>query len=171
MPQGHLNVLKGTYPGINQQEATKNVDAGEAGIVRGSLVMENGSGNWVRAAAANTGSANTPGAFVYLSLQDQDQPDVRFAGGLTALPVNTPCLVETDQYDAGATLAVGGYLAAGDTGVVTDHADDETAVGIVARSPYRRYSNDRVAVAGERTGRFIDVVSFWTMFVPNLSTA
>lgn len=174
MPQGHFNVLKGDYPGLLQRDSTLPVDSSETAIVRGSVIKQNGSGNWVRVTGADAGAANSPGPQVFLSLQDQSQPDVKFANGLTALSITSNLLVETDQYDTGATLAVGGYLACGANGKVTDHADDLTAIGVIVKSPYKRYSNDRYVVDGanqERTGTFIDVIAFWTLYIPNLSTS
>jgi hypothetical protein len=177
MSRGHLNVLKGAYPGLHQLDEDLPVEATQTDILRGTCLRKS-SGEWVKTAAdaASQGAANTPGPIIYFSLHPQDEEDVTLSGVLSALPCTFPCEIETDQYDAGGTFAVGDYVVAGADGKIEDHADDLTACGVVTRSPYPRYVNDALApasspVQGARTGRILNVVSFWTIYVPNLSTA
>ena len=173
MPLGHFNVLKGAYPSLAQIDVTRPANAAATGIVRGSALIINASDEWIlsEGTSATVGAANTPGPIIHFALQDFAQPDVTFAEGLTALPCRFPCEVETDQFDSAGTYALGTYLTGGTGGEVTDHNDDETACGIVTRVPYARWANDAVAVAGSRTGNRINVISFWTIYAPNLSTA
>jgi hypothetical protein len=173
MPQGHLNILE---PGehLLQRNETKPVKSTETAIVRGSLLVKEND-EWRRTAATDAGAVNSPGPVCYWSLQDQDQPDVDLAKGLTAVPCNWPMLIETDQIDAGGTFAQGGYVAAGDDGKLKDHADDETAVGVVKETIHYRWSNDRLADATKggavRTGARISVIEVWSLYIPNLSVA
>jgi hypothetical protein len=176
MPQGHFNVLKGAYPTLQQLDETLPVAGGVTGIVRGSCLRaadDAGTRSWfiTAADATNQGAANTPGPLIYFALQDQGQPDVDMAGALSALPCSMPMEVETDQFDAGGAFPIGGYIMAGAAGVVTDHTDDKTAIGQVTRSPYIRWANDAIAVTGKRTGNRVNVISFWAMYIPNLSVA
>lgn len=174
MPQGLLNILQ---PGENlsQLNVTKPVKSTETEIVRGSLIVEDG-GEWRRTVAAtDAGAADTPGPVCFWSLQDQDQPDVNMAEGLSAIPCTANMLLETDQIASGGTFAVGGYVSAGDDGELQDHSDEETAVGVVKKTVTTRYANDRLADASKggapRTGAPTDVIQIWTDYIPNLSTS
>ena len=170
MPAGHLNIVN---PGleIKQIQRTLPVNDAETGIVRGSCVVVD-SGTWRRSVAATDGgAANSPGAIAYWALQDQGQPDVAKAGGLTAVPCTTQLQIETDQFAAGGTFPDGGFLAVDDDGVVTDHADDQTAIGVVVKSPYNRWVNDRIHSAGQRQGQYVSVIQFYTIYNTNLSTS
>lgn len=176
MPQGHFNVLKGAYPTLDQLDKVLPVADAETGIVRGSTLRIDTSGAndaWVRTAAdaASQGAANTPGPVIYFALQDQGQPDVDMSGVVNAIPCTMPMEVETDQFDAGGTFAVGAFVSAGADGQVVDHADDLTAIGVVTKGPYSRWVNDAVAVAGKRTGARKNVIAFLTTYQPNLSIA
>lgn len=173
MPQGHFNVLKGAYPTLGQIDKILPVADAETGIVRGSAIRDNGSQEWIRTAAdaASQGAAGVAGPVIFFALQDQGQPDVGMAGVLNALSCTMPMEVETDQFDAGGTFAVGGYVMAGADGEVTDHTDDLTAIGVVTKGPTTRWVNDAVAVAGSRTGNRVDVIAFLTTYQPNLSIA
>jgi hypothetical protein len=173
MPQGLLNILQ---PGQNlaQLNETKKVAAAETGIVRGSLIVED-AGEWRRALTADAGATDSPGAICFWSLQDQVQPDVNMADGLTGIPCSYNMLLETDQIDSGSTFPVGGYVSAGDTGLLKDHVDGETAVGVVKKGVTTRWSNDRLADStkggANRTGAPTDVITIWTDYMPDLSTA
>jgi len=176
MPQGHFNVLKGAYPTLQQLDESLPVASTVTGVVRGSCVRaadDGGTRSWFITAsdATNQGAANTPGPLIYFSLQDQGQPDVDMAGVLTAIPCSMPNEIETDQYAAGGTFPIGGYVMAGADGKLEDHTDDLTAIGQVTRAPYIRWANDAIAVTGKRTGNRINVIALWTMYIPNLSTA
>lgn len=172
MPQGHLNVL---HPGENllQLNETLPVKSTETAIVRGSLLVKDGN-EWRRSAAADAGAANTPGKVCYWSLQDQVQPDVGFAKALTAIPCTFPMILETDQYNA-VVGAVGGFLMAGNNGLLIDHTDDKTAVGILKATPGARWSNDRLANTtyggAQRTGAPVTVIQLLSVYIPNLSVA
>jgi hypothetical protein len=170
---GLLNILE---PGENlsQLNRTLPVSDQEDGIVRGSLIVED-AGEWRRSAATDAGEADTPGPICFWSLQDQDQPDVEMANGLTGVPCTYNMLLETDQIDSGSSFPVGGYVSADDDGVIQDHSDDETAIGVVKKTVTARWANDRLADSSKggasRTGAPTDVVQIWTEYIPNLSTA
>jgi hypothetical protein len=95
--------------------------------------------------------------------------------GLSGIPCSYNMLLETDQIDSGSTFPVGGYVSAADTGLVKDHVDGETAVGVVKKTVTTRWSNDRLADATKggatRTGAPTDVIQIWTDYMPDLSTA
>ncbi len=174
MPQGLLNILE---PGehLLQMNVTKKVASTETGIVRGSLIVID-SDEWRRTATATeAGGANDPGPVCYFALQDQVQPDVAMADGLTGIPVTQRMKLETDQIAAGGTFPVGGYVSAGDNGLLKDHLDDETSLGVVLMTTTTRWSNDRLADAtqggAQRTGAPTDVIQILTEYTPNLSVA
>ena len=173
MPQGLLNILQ-SGQNLAQLNETKKVKATETGIVRGSLLVEDG-GEWRRSASSDAGAVNSPGPICFWSLQDQVQPDVNMADGLTGIPCTYNMLLETDQIDSGSTFPVGGYVSAGADGKLQDHTDDETAVAVVKKSVTTRWANDRLADATQggavRTGAPTDVIQVWSDYMPNLSTA
>jgi hypothetical protein len=173
MPQGLLNILQ-SGQNLAQLNVTKSVKSTETGIVRGSLIVED-TGAWRRTTALDAGSAGVAGPICYWSLQDQAQPDVSMADGLTGIPCTYNMLLETDQIDAGAALPTGGYVMAGADGKLTDHTDDLTAVGVVKKTVTTRWSNDRLADytkgGAVRTGAPTDVIQIWTDYLPNLSVS
>jgi len=166
MAKGHFNVLKGAYPSLVQLDKTLKVADGVTDLVRGSTIRVS-SGTWVKTAddVASKGEAGTPGPVIYFALNDQDQPDVKMAGGLTALSCTMPIEVETDQYNG--TPAVGTLLVGGADGKVQAHAAGETAIGVVTKAAYRRWINDK-DVGGAALGGFGNVIAFMTMYSPDI---
>lgn len=171
--KGFFNVLKGAYPSLKQLDKTLPPLAGEA-IVRGSLIMEAaGKFKLTTDDAAGQGAAPAPGPMVYFALHGIDDPDVEMAGGMTGMPVQAPCEVECSEFDAAGTFAVGGFVMAG-AGKLKDHATGATAIGVVTKAPYHRWSNAAdapAALVGKRTGNRVSVVALQTMYIPNLVTA
>ncbi len=166
MPKGHFNIL---YPGLqlDQIETEKPVDSRVTGLVRGSAIVDNGSGAWRLTAAADAGSAGHPGPMVYWALQDQDSPDAVKAGVLAGMPCSWPMVVETDQY--AGTHAVGAWVAADNNGKVTDAVTGNTVIGKVLKAPAQRWLNDRLDPAGTRMGALANVVVFQTLYIPSLA--
>lgn len=179
----HFNVLKGEYPGLAQLDKTLPALATEADIVRGSvLVIE--SGCFRRCVATDAGTKDTvAGKVVYFALQTQADPDVVMAGGVTAMPCIAAAECETDQFVANGGIVPGAYLMACGTGHANHtndgklqlHTDGLCAVGLVTRASYKRWSNTATPTGGSypgaRQGAMIDVIAFWSVFVPNLLLA
>ena len=179
----HFNVLKGEYPGLAQLDKTLPALATEADIVRGSvLVIE--SGCFRRCIAADHGTKDTvAGVVVYHAFQAQTDPDAVMAGGVTAMPCIAPVEIETDQFVANQGIVPGAYLmtagaghaAHTNDGKLTLHTDGLCAVGLVTKASYKRWSNTATPAGGSypsaRQGAMIDVIAFWSMFVPNLLLA
>jgi hypothetical protein len=170
MANGHFNVVKGAYPSLVQLDKTLPVGDGVTGLVRGSALYVS-SGAWLVTAddAASHGVAGTPGPVIYFALQDQGQTDVLMAGGLTALACTMPIEVETDQYVG--TPAVGTLLAGGAGGKVQAHVAGQTAIGVVTKAESRRFINDKVVSGTTTKGGFGNVLTFLTMYAPDVDEA
>jgi len=180
-----LNVLKGPYPGLGQIDRTLPVAAAATGIERGSFLKVNADNEYEVATASDTGSATVAGAFVYIALQDQldlvagmagnvGQGAVSAANGqavINALAIIPSMQIETDMYDAEADWAVGDWCALADGGIVTEHADGETAVAKVDAVPVARWVNNATAVTGWRTGAPTNVITLTTVYIPSLSVS
>ena len=176
---GFFNVIKGAYPDLKQLDKTLPLGTGGTALVRGSLMLasantfiptdgtktSNGCGNLT---SPTTG--NVPGPIVYFCLQNAFDPDVKMANGITGMPCTQPMEVETDQYDD-TSIVLGSYLMAGEDGLATLHVDGGTAIGLVTKAAYTRWSNNAVVVEGYKTGGRITVISFWTMYAPVMANA
>ena len=174
--QGFFNVLKGAYPSLKQLDKTLPVKAGDA-VIRGSLLVEDAGEFRLAVNATDAGAADAPGPIAYFALHGAEDPDVEMAGGTTGMPVTAPCEVETDQIDVSGTpatdYAVGNYVTAGD-GVLAPLADENTALGVVTKAPYYRWSNAQEApgaYVGKRTGARVMVIALQTLYIPSLSIA
>jgi len=174
----HFNVLKGDYPGLSQLDETLPIKAGETGIARGSVLV-NDAGSFRRCLASDHASAGHAGAMAFFSFQAQADPDVVMANGITAQPCFAPCEVETDMYVAGQGLVAGAYLMTTGTAPATNlgklalHTTGCTAVGLITKAPYTRWSNVATPAGGSypsaRQGALINVIAFWSCFLPNLA--
>lgn len=174
--QGFFNVLKGAYPSLKQLDKSLPVKAGDA-VIRGSLMVEDAGEFRLAVAATDAGAADAPGPVAYFAFQGANDPDVEMAGVVTGMPCTAPCEVETNQIDVSGTpatdYAVGKYVAAGD-GVLAPLADENTALGVVTKAPYYRWSNAQDATGkyvGARTGDRIQVIAIQTLYIPSLSIA
>lgn len=169
----HFNVLKGAYPDLSQLDKTLPIKSGSTGIERGSvLVIE--SDEFRPCAATDVGTKDTvPGPMAYYSFQNQADPDVVMAGAITGMPCNAPVEVETDMYNG--SPAAGEFLMCDDAGKLQVHTDGLTAVGLVTKAPYKRWSNVATPTGGSypaaRQGAVIDVIAFWSVYIPNLALA
>lgn len=168
----HFNVLKGAYPSLKQLDKTLPLGTGRSSIVRGSAMrIDPATNKFVPTAAdvASQGAAGVPGPVIYFSLQNAGDPDVVMANGITGIPCTMPNEVETDQYDTGASISVGSFLMAGADGKVTLHTTGKTAIGLVTKAAYSRWSNNAVAVEGVKTGNRISVIAFLTIYAPDMA--
>lgn len=179
-----LNVLKGSYPGLQQVCRTLPMVAGQTGIERGSLLKATTAG-WEKATSADKGSGTTPGAFVYICLMPQNDLVAGMAGNvgqgiapasgkqpvLTALAIQPTQQIETDMYVAADNLAVGDWCTVGDGGKFGKAADNDTAIARVDVAPTSRWVNNAIAVTGWRTGGPLTVITLTTMYIPNLQLA
>ena len=166
---GHFNVLKGAYPNLQQLDKTLPLGTGGTALVRGSVMYA--SANTFKPSAADVAShgvAGTPGPICYFCLQNAADPDVTMANGVTGLSCTQPMEVETDQFDDSA-IVLGSYVMAGANAKLTLHTTGCTAIGLVTKASYTRWSNNAVAVAGVKTGTRIAVISLWTMYAPELA--
>lgn len=165
----HFNVLKGAYPHLQQLDKTLPLGTGGTNLVRGS-VMYVAASKFTPSAAdtASHGVAGTPGPICYFCLQNAADPDVQMAGGITGLSCTMPMEVETDQFDT-SSIVLGSYVMAGANAKLTLHTTGCTAIGLVTKAAYSRWSNNAVAVAGVKTGNRISVISLWTMYAPELA--
>ena len=180
-----LNVIKGTYPGLQQNDKALALAAEETDVERGSLPKVNSDNEWELAGAADAGDATTPGAFLYMALQPQDDLVAGMAGNvgqgavsasegqpvINALAVQPSQQIETDMFDAEANWVVGGWCSVGADGVFTTHSTGETAIAKVDAVPATRWVNNAPAVVGWRTGNSKSVITLTTLYVPNMATA
>lgn len=166
---GHFNVLKGAYPNLVQLDKTLPLGTGGTALVRGS-VMYVSANTFVPSAdnVASHGTSGTSGAVCYFCLQNASDPDVTMANGVTGLVCTQPMEVETDQYDT-SSIVLGSYVMAGASAKLTLHTTGCTAIGLVTKAAYTRWSNNAVAVAGVKTGTRISVISLWTMYAPDMA--
>ena len=119
---GFFNVLKGEYPGLKQLDKTLPLGTGATVLVRGSLMYVDPSTNKFIPAAADAATQGvkdiTPGAVMYWSLQNAEDPDVKMANGVTGLPCTQPMEIETDQFDTSA-IVLGSFVMGGASAKLT----------------------------------------------------
>lgn len=176
---GWFNVLKGSYPSLQQIDKTLDVAVGQTNIVRGSLIKQVGT-TFVLAGAADSTDAT---AFLYFALQGQNDLVAGMAGSIgqgvqggvariTGLAVGNLMEVETSVYDtAEAPYAAGAMLTVGADGKVTAHPGTEAnCIGQVTKADGTRYVNDATFVTGWSTGANVSVLTFRCMWIPNLVT-
>jgi len=171
----HFNVLKGTYPGLAQLDKTLPIKAGETTIQRGSILVID-AGSFRQCVAADAGGAGAPGPVVYHAFQNQSDPDVVMANGVTGMPCIAPVEIESDMYTG--KPAVGNFLMCIGTAPATNLGklavctDNHTAVGLVTKAQYTRWSNVATPAGGSypsaRQGATINVIAYWSMYIPNL---
>lgn len=180
-----LNVIKGPYPGLAQNDRTLPIAADATGIERGSFLKVNEDAEYEVAMAADAGSGTTPGAFLYMALQDQSDLVAGMAGNvgqgavsassgqpvINALSIIPSMQVQTDMFDPDENWAIGDWCAVGDNGKLVEHATGETAVGKVDGVPAARWVNNATAVTGWRTGAPVSCITITTVYIPNLATA
>ena len=180
---GWFSVIKGAYPGLEQIDRVLNVGAGETGIQRGFLVYEDDSdlSGAPVFRLAGVAQSTDPRKFIYFSLVDQTNLTAGMAGTIgqgvasgvariTGLAVSMPLVVQTDQYDSVCGIVHGDLLGVGAGGVLTTHIAGSNCVGQCTKSPFSRWVNDAVAVAGYRTGANVSVVELRTFWLPGLVT-
>jgi len=175
---GWFNVLKGAYPSLQQIDKTLDVASGQTGIVRGSLIYQDGTEFKLATATQD----DDPTAYIYFCLMSQDDLVAGMAGGIgqgvrfgnakvTGLAAGMPFEFETDQYNTAGTYAVGDLLKPGASGKLTSHATGDNCVAQVTKLVASRWVNDAVAVTGYRTGANVSVLTARTLWIPKLATA
>ena len=169
----HFTVLKGEYPGLAQLDKTLPVKSGETGIVRGTILVED-AGTFRPCVAADAGTKDIlAGKIAYHSFAAQTDPDAVMAGGVTGMPCIAPVEIETDAYTG--TPALGSFVMCANTGVLGAHTDGLTAVGLVTKAQYTRWSNTATPAGGSypgaRQGAMINVIALWSVYLPNYATA
>jgi len=169
---GWFKALKGAYPSLMQIDKTLDVAVGQSGIVRGSLIYQDGTTFKLATAAIKADASK----YVFFALQGQDDLVAGmagtigqgFAGGtarITGLAVGMPFEFETDQFASGV-YAIGDLLTTGNNGKLAAHTAGDNVVAQVTKTAFVRWVNDAVAVTGFRTGANVAVLSGRTMWIP-----
>lgn len=170
---GWFNVLKGAYPSLQQIDKTHDVAPGQSGIVRGSLIYEDGTTFKLATAAIKQDASK----YVFFALQGQDDLVAGMAGSVgqgvgggtsrvTGLAIGMPFEFQTDQFKGDETYNVGDLLTTGNNGKLAPHANGDNVIAQVTKVPFVRWVNDAVAVTGFRTGANVAVLSGRTMWIP-----
>jgi hypothetical protein len=182
---GWFNPIKGAYPSLQQISITKAVDTAATGIVRGTMLYEDGTAWKVVTTALNSDAS----AYPHFALQAQDDLTAGMAGTkgqgpakhwngsamvagtatIAALAVGQPFEFETDQFDATGTYLVGTLLTFLDDGKLGVHTAGDNCVGQVTKVVTTRWVNNAVAVTGFRTGDNVSVLTARTLWVPKLT--
>lgn len=172
---GWFNVLKGAYPSLQQIDKTLAVKAGETGIVRGSLIYQ--EGNTFRLAGA--AQATDPTAYIFIALMGQNDLVAGMAGTIgqgapggtaviTGLAIGMPFEFETDQF-AADSYAIGNLLSVGASGKLVLHGTDDNVVAQVTKAVRSRWVNDAIAITGWRTGANVNVITARSLWIPTLT--
>lgn len=193
---GWFSPLKGAYPGLVQIDKTLSVAAAQYenaadAIVRGSLIYVDEDGAFALASATQ---ATDQAAYIYFALMAQDDfvagqaGTVGFGGAtvggvvpgvarITGLACGQPLEIQTDQFDqafTGDDFDVNKFVTVGSgtvdgvvrAGVLVPATTGDNIVGVVTTAPFERYINDKVAVAGRKTGAMGWVVNVRLMWLP-----
>lgn len=152
-----MNVLKGNAPGLGQLD--KTLPPAGTGIGRGSVLIEDAGTFRVSVAA----DANK-GKIAYFSNGNQDDPDAKMANGVTGISCTQSLSIELDQFTG--TPAVGSYMQVGDNGKLVAHADGKTAVFLVTKASFKRWSNAEPVPGKDRLGKQVSCIQGWTVFIP-----
>lgn len=186
---GWFNVLKGAYPSLQQIDKTLDLDSGETGIVRGSLMYQSTTNKFK---LANAADKTDPTKYLYFCLQPQTDLVAGMAGSIgqgtakvwtggttvtspgvarvTGLAVGMPFEFETDQFVADQ-YTIGELLSVANGGLLAAHNSGENCVAQVTKTVAARYVNDAWAVTGWRTGHTVNVLTARTLWIPLLVTA
>lgn len=170
---GWFNVLKGAYPSLSQIDKTLDVAVGQSGIVRGSLIYQDGTTFKLATAAIKADASK----YVFFALQGQNDLVAGMAGSIgqgfgggtsriTGLAVGMPFEFETDQFKGDEAYAIGALLTAGNNGKLAPHTAGDNVIAQVTKTTFVRWVNDAVAVTGYRTGANVAVLSGRTMWIP-----
>jgi hypothetical protein len=173
---GWFNVLKGAYPSLQQIDKTLNVAAAQTGIVRGSLIYQDGT----EFKLATATQATAAGAYVFFALMGQDDLVAGMAGTIgqgapggvariTGLAVGMPFEFESSEFDIGSTYAVGQVLTCGAGGELVAHTTGDNAVAQVTKVVSTRWVNNAVAVTGFRTGANLSILTARTVWIPAMA--
>lgn len=173
-----FNVLKGAYPSLQQIDKVLNVAVGETGIVRGSLIYQDGS-EWK---LAGDSQQDDPAAYIHFALMSQTDLTAGMAGGVgqgvgggtarvNGLAVGMPFEFETDQFDTAAQYTVGQLLTVADGGILAAHSTGLNVVAQVTKAVTTRWVNSAIAVTGWRLGANVAVLTARTLWLPLLATS
>ena len=170
-----FNVLKGAYPSLQQIDKVLNCAVGETGIVRGSLIYQDGT-TWKLATATQD---TDPSAFIHFALMSQTDLTAGMAGGIgqgvgsgtarvNGLAVGMPFEFETDQFYTAANYTVGQLLTVGNGGLLVAHSTGKNCVAQVTGTVVTRWVNSAIAVTGWRLGANVSVLRARTLWIPKL---
>ena len=178
-----FNVIKGTYPSLQQVDKTLPVDGTPGGTIeRGMAIYQTASNTW------KVVDTSTMKNVIYFALQPVtdlhalmagpvDVPATTNYGGIPTNPaISGLCCqptveIETDMYtgtpDEGNLLTVN-QAGTGTAGKLGLAATADTAWAICTRAAYSRWVNNKVAAVGWRTGAPANVIRAVTCFIPNI---
>lgn len=183
-----FNVLKGAYPSLQQVDKVLNCAVGETGIVRGSLIYQDGM-TWKLATATQN---NVPSAYIHFALMSQTDLTAGMAGGIgqgvgsgvvlgggvtaglgtariNGLAVGMPFEFETDQFVTTAQYTVGQLLTVANGGLLTAHSTGLNCIAQVTKVTTTRWVNSAIAVTGWRLGANVSVLTARTLWIPKLT--
>ena len=171
-----FNVLKGAYPSLQQIDKVLNVAVGETGVVRGSLIYQDGT-SWKLLVAAKD---SDPAAYPHFALMSQTDLTAGMAGGVgqgvgggtarvNGLAVGMPFEFETDQFNTAVNYTVGQLLTVANGGVLTPHSGSKNVIAQVTKAVTTRWVNSAIAVTGWRLGANVAVLTARTLWLPKLT--
>jgi hypothetical protein len=181
-----FNVIKGSYPSLQQIDKALPIDVGASGLVERGACLYESSGTWKLATATEAGSDTVNGAFIWFALQPDSDLSARMAGTpvqgspglgvINAIACSPTIEFETDMYYTAGSLTAGQFLQVGVNGsavpgYLVAHTGNATAVAQVTVAPTARWVNNAVAVVGFRTGATKTVVRCISMYLPRMVTA
>ena len=191
MAYGWFSPIKGSYPGMTQEDKTAPFAGERSQLVRGSILKYTAAG-FVFA------TAGEDGADLYVALQDGNDRQAEFAGtdwylskngaagtvqtdphredaplggtitkgpAVTGLSLRQSGEYQTSVFDTSATYAVGDKLVVKAGGILTKGAADATSyIGIVTKAVTKRYLNDKAidGLEDRNQGAMGEVLQFRT---------
>lgn len=171
-----FNVLKGAYPSLQQIDKVLNVAVGETGIVRGSLIYQDG----VTFKLATAAQDSNPACYIHFALMSQTDLTAGMAGGvgqgvgggtarINGLAVGMPFEFETDQFNTALNYTVGQLLTVANGGLLTAHSTGKNCIAQVTKAVSSKWVNSAVAVTGWRLGATVSILTGRTLWIPKLT--
>lgn len=176
-----FNVLKGSYPSLQQIDQVLPVGSSETGLVRGTLMYVDIEGLVPVYKVAQAADAIDVTKYLYFSLIPQDDFTAGMAGTIgqgvaggvakvNGLAVGMPMEFETSEYVAD-TYDVGALLTVANLGKLTKltlTSHGQNCVAQVTRPVASKWVNNAIAITGRRTGANINVLTARTLWVPGM---
>ena len=190
----YLNVLKGSYPSLQQIDKTLDVGAESAAIVRGSVMKVDASGTVPVFVAQMASDSKDASAFPFFCLMPDTELTAGMAGTagqgvapgtyvdpasssgvsvagvarVTGLSVGMNAEFETDMF-VDAEYTVGELLTVGDYGKLASHGAGDNVVAQVTTAVRAKWVNNAWAVVGRRTGANVNVLTARMVWMPKFT--